>query len=331
MKLASWYLGLVFCDILRNLYHGFLITKPHHHLGVNTNILELYPIIMAKQTQGKQHIYNFRMNWLSVGWRTKALPWKNQPPHHVLCTNPCKNDTMRTMFFANMSDMRCKFQYRNIWRHVYAIVFVSDIDPQISTSTFTSYNACISYQYYIYTICACISFDIPVYMFTCTKNMFSHKIYPGKTSPRTPFWQTAQVGTAPAAHGALQAMDPKRSWQCTWRCGKKKRLSWFFSLEKIEGNKYWLYIYIYPVNSLFLYLFIVFTLHCFFAMCSEPLAVSSDISGKCLFVFLEADASKQHLWHLGCFWQDDGCDFTHRYVFFVPNFFFVWIPSWSLP
>eukprot|EP00434_Breviolum_minutum_P007337 symbB.v1.2.006477.t1/scaffold377.1/size217610/4 len=32
-------------------------------------------------------------------------------------------------------------------------------------------------------------------------------------------WEAARyvVGTAPAAHGALQAMDPKRSWQCTWR------------------------------------------------------------------------------------------------------------------
>lgn len=58
---------------------------------------------------------------------------------------------MRTMFFANMRDMRCKFQYTKYGEmFIYAIVFVSDIDPQISTSTFTSY-ACISYQYlYVY-------------------------------------------------------------------------------------------------------------------------------------------------------------------------------------
>lgn len=173
----------------------------------------------------------------------------------------------------------------------------------------------------------CISFDIRIYMFTCTKKHFfpirflQEKRHPG------PFL------TSPGRYGSSS------TW-CIASHGSKEILAmylevweknvWVVFYKKNRGKQI-LTIYIYPVNSLFLYLFIVFTLHCFFAMCSEPLAVSSDISGKCLFVFLEADASKQHLWHLGCFWQDDGCDFTHPYVFFVPNFFFVWIPSWSLP
>lgn len=62
-------------------------------------------------------------------------------------------------------------------------------------------------------------------------HMHKKHVFPSDLSRKnvTPDPLRAQVGTAPAAHGALQAMDPKRSWQCTWRCGKKKRLSWFFT------------------------------------------------------------------------------------------------------
>lgn len=166
----------------------------------------------------------------------------------------------------------------------------------------------------------CISSYIRIYMFTCTKkHVFPIRFIQEKRHPGPLFYSPAQVGTAPAAHGALQAMDPKRSWQCTWRCGKKKRLSWFVYKKKIGGNKFDFFLQ----RLLFASkkIFIVCTFYCLFAMCSEPLAVSSDIYGTCLVVFLEADASKQHLWHLGWFCQDDRCDFTLT-MFFVPKTFF---------
>ena len=112
---------------------------------------------------------------------------------------------------------------------------------------------------YIYTICACnvyIYAYIRMYVYTYT--------FP------------SQVGTAPAAHGALQAMDPKRSWQCTWRCGKSTfRLVLLFELLcnnrgiqiklctfLLKIQMYTVYVYVYIYNSyrlFFLYLFIVFT------------------------------------------------------------------------
>lgn len=80
----------------------------------------------------------------------------------------------------------------------------------------------INIYMYIYDMCyVYIILYSYLYVHMHKKTCLSHKIYPGKTSPGPLFYSPAQVGTAPAAHGALQAMDPKRSWQCTWRCGKK--------------------------------------------------------------------------------------------------------------
>ncbi len=110
---------------------------------------------------------------------------------------------------------------------------------------------------YIYTICAC-----NVYIYICAYIRMYVYTY---TFP-------SQVGTAPAAHGALQAMDPKRSWQCTWRCGKTTfRLVLLFELLcknrgiQIKLCTFLLKIQMYTV-FVYIYIYTIVFFYCFFSI-----------------------------------------------------------------
>lgn len=178
----------------------------------------------------------------------------------------------------------------------------------------------INIYMYIYDMCyVYIILYSYLYVHMHKKTCLSHKIYPGKTSPRTPFLQPSPGRYGSSSTWCIASHGSKEILAMYLEVWEKKRLSWFVYKKKIGGNKFDFFLQ----RLLFASkkIFIVCTFYCLFAMCSEPLAVSSDIYGTCLVVFLEADASKQHLWHLGWFCQDDRCDFTLT-MFFVPKTFF---------
>ena len=170
----------------------------------------------------------------------------------------------------------------------------------------------------------CISFDIRIYMFTCTKKNISFPIrfLQEKLSPlRPPLTESpGRYGSSStwciASHGSKEILA---MYVEVW---EKKTFELVFYKKNYGGTKF---DYIYSANyCLFLYktyLLLCLTLYSLFAMCSEPLAVSSDISGKCLFVFLEANASKQHLWHLGCFVKMMGVTSPIAMCFSFPTLF----------
>ena len=196
-----------------------------------------------------------------------------------------------------MRDMRCKFQYTkygDMFMQLYLLQILSHRYLHLHLPLMHVFNINIIYIPYV-------SFFILIYFSHAQKNIFPIKCI----QELSPLPLTAQVGTAPAAHGALQAMDPKRSWQCTWRCGEQM-FDLFFLEEKLGGNKC---DYIYTANgfvSIFIYcvyrIYLIFCV-CYVFVCSEPLAGSSDIYGSSVYSYFLGPptvSSLNDLGHLGC-------------------------------